>query len=70
MDSPATHVEEHYRPGALATRLGVHRNTIVRWIRDGAASNGRRGLWPVHHVSRGCTLIPASAVNRMLERTP
>ena len=62
-------IEEHYRPAALAVRLGVGTRTVLRWIAQGRSSRGRRGLYPVRCPSRRCTLIPASAVTRFLSHT-
>ena len=63
-------VEEHLRPADLAERLHVHVTTVLRWIAQGASSQGRRGLYPVRHVSSRLTLIPASSVQRFLGRIP
>lgn len=61
-------IEEHLRPDQVANRLNVHVKTILRWIAAGRASKGRRGLYPVRHPSPRITLIPASAVQRFLQR--
>lgn len=57
---PAT-VEEHLAPAEVARRLGVDVSTVWRWVARGE-------LGPVRKLGHRITRIPASAVQRMLER--
>lgn len=54
-------VEEHYTPAGLAQRLGVSRRTVYRLLTSGDIS-------PVRRVSSTLILIPASSINRWLDR--
>jgi excisionase family DNA binding protein len=60
-------VEQHLRIDELSERLHVHPATVRRWIADGERTRGRRGLYPVRRLGRRCVLVPASAVQRLLE---
>lgn len=61
-------VEEHLDYAAAAARLSVSVPTVKRWVALGRRTRGRRGIWPARKISRRCVLLPASAVNRFLER--
>ena len=65
--SGAVAVEEHYRPEALAGRLGVSRDTVDRAIARGYATAGRSGIWPVRRLGRA-VLVPASAADAWIRR--
>lgn len=54
-------VEEQLSAAEVATRLGVSERQVWRWIRNGK-------LAPVRKLGRCITRIPASAVNRFLEK--
>lgn len=56
--------EKHYQPRAAAEALGMSLREVRRLMALGAASKGRRGIWPVRRPSRKMQLIPKSALER------
>ena len=61
-------LEEHLRPAQVAQRLNVGARQVQRWIAEGEATRGKRGIHPVRRVGRRCVLVPASAVDNFLRR--
>lgn len=60
-------VEEHYQPSALAKRLGISKDTVLRACHEGRDTAGSRGLWPWRQFARRI-IIPASAVTKWLDQ--
>lgn len=61
--------EQHYDYKSAARLLGgVSVKTIERRVAEGIRTQGRLGIWPVRIEGRRIRLIPASALNRFLER--
>lgn len=62
-------VEQHYDYKAAGRLLGGLSSRVVgNMVRTGIRSQGRSGIWPVRVLSRKTILIPASAINRYLDR--
>ena len=62
------HVEQMYSPAEAAKLLGVGRSMLFELLRRGQRSQGSDGIHPVYRLGRRCTRIPATAINRFLER--
>jgi transcriptional antiterminator len=67
VSSQARELEEHLTPAEIAERLKVSTRTVARWIDEGTASRGKRGLWPVRKLGRKCVRVPVSALNRFFD---
>jgi transposase len=61
-------VEPHYSVETLAELLEVDQRAVERYIALGKSSNGREGIHPVCRLSFKTMRIPASSVNRFLQR--
>jgi len=63
-----TETERYYSPKQAADRLAVSLATVRRYLRAGYQTRGIDGIWPWSAPTRQCVRIPASALNRFLER--
>jgi len=66
IDVPSS-VEQHLTPRELGERLKVCPRTVAKLLRQGEATRGRAGIYPVRRVGRSVR-IPESAVRSFLER--
>ena len=62
-------VEQYYSPKDLAATLRVSLSTVRRYLKTGYQTKGVDGIWPWSAPTPQCVRIPASAVNRFLQRS-
>lgn len=60
--------EQQYTIKEAAGLLRVSLSTLRRYLRTGYSTQGIDGIWPWSAPTRQCVRIPASAINRFLER--
>ena len=61
-------VEQFYKVAGAAELLAMSRRTVCRLVRLGEQTGGHDGIWPVLNRGKNTTRIPASSINRYIQR--
>jgi hypothetical protein len=64
----ANTVEQFYSVRTAAELLAVHPRTVSRLVKLGADTDGHDGIWPVLNRGPNTTRIPATSINRYVQR--